>query len=145
MIKLRFPFIIAGFCLAIVGWVIQYVLVPSAAVRYFGIFCIPIGSYIVMTLLVAWNNDNLHTSTQRSVGSALLLALGNSANFVSSNVFITNQEPKYPVGFGVGLALAVVGVATIPLLVLLLRLENKKLRKDGENSSSDDEVHQHTL
>lgn len=132
MMKLRSAFILAGFCLAIVGWVIQYVLVPSAAVRYFGIFCIPIGSYVAMPLLVSWNNDNLHSSTQRSVGTALQLALGNSANFVSSNVFITTQAPKYPVGFGVGLVLAVVGASTIIILILLLHADNKRLRAAGQ-------------
>ncbi len=101
-LKSRAPFILIGCCISIVGWAIQRALAPAGA-RYFGLFCIYSGSSIQMANLTAWLLNNLRGRSERAVAAAILLGFGNSCNFVSSNVFITHEAPKYPTGFTTGL------------------------------------------
>lgn len=63
----------------------------------------------------------------------LLTGFGNCGAFVSGNVFITEQAPRYPVGFGVGLAFGVVGGIAVTVYYLYLRNENR--RRDKMQSS----------
>jgi hypothetical protein len=141
-VKLRWPFVIFGVCFAMTGWAIQLAQVPDPHVRYYGIFAIAIGSYVQMPLLVAWTNDNFRTMSARATGSALLYGFGNSANFISSNVFITKQAPRYPVGFGVGLALNIIGGLGVILLVALLKRANRLLdKKPSAQNLAEEQAH----
>lgn len=57
------------------------------------------------------------------------MGFGNSANFVSSNMFITHEAPYYPTAFAIGTSFAVSGAMATTLLAVLLWLENKKLER----------------
>ncbi len=70
---------------------------------------------------------NLRGKRYQSVGTAVLLGLGNCANFVSSNVFITKQAPHYPVGFGTGLGVTALALPIMAFVIIEFTRHNKKI------------------
>jgi len=80
-----------------------------------------------MPLYIGLLTANLRGKASRSFGTAIQLGLGNCANFVSSNVFITKQAPKYPVGFGTGLGITSLSFPLMCLVMVLFTRHNKKI------------------
>jgi len=129
----RYLFTLFGAVLIVIGWSIELAQVPAAGVRYMGMFFVASGSFIMMSTIVVWLCVNLEKGVKRSVAMGLLTGFGNCGAFVSGNVFITEQAPRYPVGFGVGLAFGVVGGIAVTVYYLYLRNENR--RRDKMQSS----------
>ena len=127
----RYTFCMLGVTLAMIGWTIELAQTKPVGARYFGMFAITAGVYILMPVLVVWNMNNLGTGYRRVIGSAFQIGGGNCAALVSSNVFISKQAPKYPVGFGVGFALNMMAGICCTALFLGLRAENKR-RDQGQ-------------
>ncbi|KAL7905194.1 aldehyde dehydrogenase family domain-containing protein [Trichoderma velutinum] len=111
-LSLRWPFVLTGAIFSLIGWCIQYTQVQPPAVRYFALYIIAFGSFMQFPILIGWLNSNLRGRPQQAVASAVQLGMGNCANFVASNVFITKQAPKYPTGFATG-----VGFATLATVI----------------------------
>jgi hypothetical protein len=68
-------------------------------VRYTGMFFLTAGVYVVMSVTIVWLAFNLRKGYKRSVGLGLLIAIGNCGAFISSNVFLTKETPKFHAGF----------------------------------------------
>lgn len=51
---------------------------------------------------------------------------GNCGTFVSGSVFIHNQAPRYPVGFGVGLAFGILAGCAATVYSVSLGLKNRR-------------------
>ena len=130
-ISFRYPFCMIGVIIAAVGWGIELGQAGTAGVRYFGMFCCTSGAFILMPCLVVWNMNNIGVGWKRAIGTAFQIGGGNTANLIASNVFISSQAPKYPVGFGVGFALNIFAGICCTILFLGLRHENKR-RDRGE-------------
>lgn len=126
----RFLFTLFGSVLIIIGWSVQLAHYLPAGVRYMGMFFVASGAFIMMSITVVWLCVNLGKGVKRSVGMGLLPAFGNCGAFVSGNVFITSQSPKYPVGFGVGLGFAVMAGVASTVYYFGLRAENR--RRDSQ-------------
>ena len=105
---------------------IQLTQVNPPGVRYFAIYLLAVGSFVQQILSVVWLNNNLVGRPQRAVGAALQLGFGNSCNFVVSNIFITEERPKYPTAFKTGMALTVAGGVVGMVYYYLLWAQNKK-------------------
>jgi len=127
----RFPFVLFGISLVMVGWVIQMVYAKthavSAGVRYFSLFAMSSGTFLQMAMTVTWMTNNLRGRASIAVGTAMILGLGNCANFVASNVFIKREAPFYPTGFGTGLGITAAGAVFCLLHFGLLWKSNSKL------------------
>jgi len=123
----RWPFILVAICFSITGWVIHYCQVQPASVRYFAQFLISFGTFVQMPLYIGLLTANLRGRAFLSFGTALQFGLGNCANFVSSNVFITTQAPKYPVGFGTGLGITCFSVPVMLLVLTVFTRHNRKI------------------
>lgn len=136
-VGVRFPFILVGAAISLIGWSIQLAqLTDKPEVRYFGLFMISAGASIQMPLSVVWLNNNLVGRPEKAVAAALQMGFGNSANFVSSNMFITREAPRYPTAFRVGTSFAIIGGLATVLLTVLLSRENKRLdRKEDEGET----------
>lgn len=97
-----------------------------------------------MPLYTGWLTAILCGKAFLSFGTALQFGLGNCANFVSSNVFITTQAPKYPVGFGTGLNItafaAIVQVFTMWLFGRHNEIIDKKAAALGPGEELDDQI-----
>ncbi|KAH7024692.1 major facilitator superfamily domain-containing protein [Microdochium trichocladiopsis] len=125
-LKIRFPFILFGATLCTIGWAIQLSQANPSGVRYFALYFIATGAFIQLPMCVAWLSANLVGRPRKAVAHALQIGFGNSANFVSANVFITTQRPKYPTGFTTGLVITVVGLVAASVLEYTLWTKNKQ-------------------
>jgi hypothetical protein len=69
---------------------------------------------------------------------ALLISVGNWGGIAGSNIYLARQAPKYPVGFGVSLAMAVIAIGVAYILRVSFRRENRKrdalLATEGEDA-----------
>jgi hypothetical protein len=61
----------------------------------------------------------------------MMIGFGNVGGIIASNIFITDQAPAYPVGYGVSLGLAWLCAVGCTVLVFGLMAENRK-RERGE-------------
>ncbi|KFY43665.1 hypothetical protein V494_01870 [Pseudogymnoascus sp. VKM F-4513 (FW-928)] len=138
-LSIRYPFVFFGIALSLVGWAIQLAQVQPPGVRYFALFAIASGAFMQMPILIGWLNGNLRGRPAQAIGAAVQLGIGNCANFISSNVFITEEKPKYPTGFTAGLAITAVGGGVLVVVVLLMAWHNSKLAKAEEQGDVKDE------
>jgi len=143
-LNMRWPFILCGLALQLIGWSIQLAQVNPPGVRYFAQFCIASGTFSQFPLLAGLLASNLRGRASLALGTALQIGLGNCANFVASNVFITEESPRYPTGFGTGLGVTCLGLVstlvTIGVLVRHNRRYDEKVANDGgEEMGVDDQ------
>lgn len=141
----RFPFVLMGILVAMSGWIIQIVYSEthsvSAGARYLSLFLMSGGTFIQMAMTTSWMTNNLRGRASIAVGTAMILGLGNCANFVASNVFFKNEAPYYPTGFRTGLGLTMAGAVICMAFVGILFMHNKKLdKKRREAGGVDDSV-----
>lgn len=73
-----------------------------------------------------------------AVGLAWMICFGNCANIVSSNVFITTQAQKYPVGFTAGLIFTVLGFCLTCLGTIILIWKNRARERRRAQMSEDE-------
>jgi len=104
------------------------------------------GTFPQMPTLMGWLSANLRGHKYLAVGMAWMIGFGNCANFVSSNIFITTERPRYPTGFSVGLGFTVLGFVLTCLACFLCMYKNKQFDKRRENMTdaereTDDEIH----
>ncbi|KAL5342103.1 major facilitator superfamily domain-containing protein [Aspergillus crustosus] len=124
-LQFRFPFIIGAAMLSMIGWAIQLAQAGTPGVRYFALYFIAAGGFVQMPLLVSWLSANTVGRPKKAVAHALQIGFGNSANFVSANVFIKGESPAYPTGFTAGLAVTVIGMVAACVLEFLLWKKNR--------------------
>lgn len=94
-----------------------------------------------MPMMVVWLNNNLHGRSEKAVAAAIQLGFGNSVNFVSSNVFIATEAPRYKTGFLTGIVLVVCGGFFAVAFAGMLWNENRKadkLEAEGKDAGLED-------
>jgi hypothetical protein len=69
---------------------------------------------------------------KRSVATAMQIGIGNCGGLVASNVFITSQAPKYPVGYGVSLGMILMCGILCTVFFFSLIAENKRRNGGGK-------------
>jgi hypothetical protein len=94
----RSQFLAPAIVCSMAGWIIHY-LQLSYHVRHMARFLISLGTFIQMSLYIGWLTAKLRGAKELGVGAAMLFGVGNCANFVSSNIFIATEAPRYPTGF----------------------------------------------
>lgn len=128
-VNFRAPFVLASICCQLIGWAIMvaYISAPVApGVRYAALFFMSIGTFPQMPLLMTWLSNNLRGRKYLAVGMAWQVGFGNCANFVSSNVFIAGQAPRYRTGFANGLGWTVAGFTLVCFTTILLVVKNRR-------------------
>jgi hypothetical protein len=129
----RWPFVLVAIVTSVIGWTIHYNQVQPASVRYFVQFLISFGTFVQMPLYMNLLASNLRGRAYQSFGMVLQFGLGNCANFVSSNVFIAKQAPRYPVGFGTGLGITCLAFPLMLFTMAIFMRHNKKI--DGKRAA----------
>ena len=123
----RYSFTMLGVLVGTIGYVILLAQEKvSVSVRYFAVYMITIGGYITQPLILGWLSNNMGGHYKRSIATAILVSVGNTSGFLSSNVFIARQAPTYLVGYGVGLGMLWLTGTCCTVFVFGLWLENRK-------------------
>ena len=136
----RLAWNMGSLAVALAGWSIQLSYPAAPGVRYFATYLMAGGGFPQFPLLGGCLASNLRGRGYIAVGMALQAGLGNSANFVASNVFITKEAPKYPTGFTAGTAIMAIGIVSSAFTWYVFAMHNKRLeqrRNAGEISQED--------
>ncbi|KAJ7282872.1 MFS general substrate transporter [Mycena rebaudengoi] len=125
----RSPFIYAGLTMCLFGFSINISNAPSG-VKYFGTFFCVAGSYAAFPGIVAWLGNNLSGQYKRGVGMALQIGIGNFSGAIASNIYRTQDKPRFLVGHGCELMFVGMGFICVPLTVFIYKRINH--RRDEE-------------
>ena len=123
----RYSFIMLGVLTGTIGFIVllaQAHVTPG--VRYMAIFFVAGAGHIVQPLVVSWLANNLGGHYKRSVGLAFQIGFGNLEGIVGSNIFISNQAPRYPVGYGVSLGLLLFSGLVASVFTVGVTWENRR-------------------
>ncbi|KAF4472259.1 transporter [Fusarium albosuccineum] len=128
----RFGFILLGCALTTLGYgvLLAGAHVPAGAC-YMALYFVTCGCWLAQPITVVWLNNNLGGHYKRGIGAAIQLSIGNCSGFVASNIFISSQQPRYPLGFGVGLGFVWLCVFAACAFDMWIQRENK-LRDAGK-------------
>ncbi|KAL2057966.1 hypothetical protein ABVK25_001583 [Lepraria finkii] len=118
---------------------IGYILlatVKTVGVRYFGTFLAASGIFPSIANILPWVTNNQGSDSRRGAGIMLLNLIGQCGPLLGTNVFPTNESPRYIKGMAISAAFTFfTGVLAFGLRCLLV-YENKKLdQKYGSNDN----------
>ena len=131
----RYAFAMLGVVIASVGYIILLAQGSvSVSVRYFAVYLVMAGGYTTQPITLVWLSNNMGGHYKRSINAAMQIGFGNCGGIIASNIYLTDQRPRYPVGYGVSLALIWMCGLACTVLVIGLRHENKK-RERGERDA----------
>ncbi|KAJ7141373.1 MFS general substrate transporter [Mycena epipterygia] len=128
-IGVRFPFIIAGFVFNLIGFSINISNAPSG-VKYFGTFFCVTGAYAAVPGVVAWLGNNLSGQYKRGVGMAFQIGIGHFGGAFASNMYRTQDKPRFLVGHGCELLFVAIGLISTAVATLVSHRIN--LRRDEQ-------------
>lgn len=131
----RYAFAMLGVVIASIGYIVLLAQESvSVGARYFAVYLVMAGGYITQPITLVWLSNNMGGHYKRSINAAMQIGFGNLGGIVASNIYITKQEPRYPVGYGVSLALLWLCGTACTVLAVGLKLENQK-RERGERDA----------
>ncbi|KAH6876325.1 major facilitator superfamily domain-containing protein [Thelonectria olida] len=116
--------------LAVCGFVImmvssRYPELPG--VTLLGVFFATAGLYPISPAVTAWIALNCAGSMKRAVGIGAMISFSQLGGIVGSNIYIAEQSPTYPVGFGISLGMLVAfGVIWPVIYYYILKRINAK-------------------
>jgi hypothetical protein len=128
----RYLFCILGFCTIGVGLIVEITQPPAPGVRYMGLFFMTAGAYLVMPLSVVWIAINVGKGYKRSIALGAIVCFGNVGSFISTNVFLKREEPRFHTGFSTNLGLCCMGMVAATVLFGGMYTENR--RRDAKQS-----------
>ena len=88
-----------------------------------------LGLYPISTLAVTWVTNNLAPDSKRAIGMPFAYSIANLSNLVSSQLYPSQQGPRYVQGNAVSAGLTVVAAFLYGSCWLLLRRRNTKKAK----------------
>ncbi|KAJ6594307.1 MFS general substrate transporter [Mycena capillaripes] len=127
--KIRSPFIFAGFMFNLIGFSINISNAPSG-VKYFGTFFCVTGAYAAVPGVIAWLGNNLSGQYKRGVGMAFQIGIGHFGGAFASNMYRTQDKPRFRVGHGCEIMFVSIGLISVALTAFISRRVNH--RRDEE-------------
>lgn len=101
---------------------------PSArpGISYLGTFFAAGGIYPATALALSWPAINVSGQTKRAVANAMQISVGNCGAVLGTQLYRSNDGPRYILGHSFALAYLVANIAVSVILYWILRRENKK-------------------
>jgi MFS family permease len=98
----------------------------NAVAGYIAMFILACGVYSISTLLVTWIATSLSNDTKRSVALPVFYSIGNLSGLVSSQLYPSQQGPRYVMGNAISAGLEFVAALLFISVWLLLRRRNQQ-------------------
>lgn len=127
-IQMRFPFLMAGFTLALIGNLMASKIQDNKLAQYIGIIIYGTGIYSTIPLSICWVGWNLKTHRERIVGFPYMIGFGNIAGVAGTFGFPRSSGPRYVFGYSLGLGTICLGMIITTLYHLGCRAANKGQR-----------------
>jgi len=126
----RMPFIVGPQILVVTAFSILFAkaaeIADNIVLCYFAVCLACFGMYPILPGVNAWNISNLAGSTKRAIGIGYLICAGNIGGLIGSYIYIADEKPKYPTGYGCSFAFASAGIVACFALEFLLWTANKR-------------------
>lgn len=114
------------FAISTVGWIILLVVEHNVHAKYFATFCIVIGGYCAIPLIMAWTSNNCGSQSQRATALGLLNSVGQCLSILAAFLFPAEEGPRWKKGFGVNLAFSCLAICLALGMSLHYRRENRR-------------------
>jgi MFS family permease len=123
--RMRGPFMIAFFCVGMIGFLIL-ILASEAKTKYIGCFFVASGIYPSVPQGIAWLSNNIGGSLKRSIGIAMFVMFSNFAAMTSGFVYLPRFGPSFRTGHLVLLSTTAMSCALAIWMTLYLGRENRR-------------------
>ncbi|KAK8856705.1 tartrate transporter [Apiospora arundinis] len=141
-LRIRFPFIMLGFTLTFIGFIIYASITDVQAqiqVAYFATFMMVWGTSAPSVLLSTWYNNNIAHEGRRVVLTSVGVPLANVMGLVSSNIFLAKEKPKYETALITTAVFGATGATVAGLLGTYMIFDNhRRNRKAGVKTTARD-------
>ena len=126
--RIRFPFILLGFLLTFVGFIIYATIdvKEQLHVAYFACFMMTWGTSAPSVLLSTWYNNNIAHEGRRIALTSLGVPLANLMGLVSSNIFRNRDAPRYIPALITTAAFGAAGAGITLLLGAYMMFDNRR-------------------
>ncbi|KIM19542.1 hypothetical protein M408DRAFT_334360 [Serendipita vermifera MAFF 305830] len=124
--KSRGLFVALVFAISSVGWILLLTVVGNQRARYFATFCVVIGGYAAIPLIMAWVSNNCPSQSQRATNLGMLNSIGQCLSILAAFIFPTPEGPTWRKGFGVNLAFNLLAIIIALSLTAYFRMENRR-------------------
>jgi len=98
----------------------------SGGVKYFGTFFCVAGSYAAFPGVVAWLGNNLAGQYKRGIGMAVHIGIGNFSGAIASNIYRTQDKPRFIIGHGCELMFVGIGLICVPSAIIIYSRINRQ-------------------
>ncbi|KAK2053051.1 major facilitator superfamily transporter [Colletotrichum caudatum] len=122
-------FIMGSSTFAAVGYIILLANgdpTGKPGVSYLGTFFAAGGIYPATALVLSWPAINVSGQTKRAVGNAMQITIGNLGAVLGTQLYRSNDGPRYFVGHSLALAYLLANVAVCGILYVVLKRENTR-------------------
>ncbi|CAF1233669.1 unnamed protein product [Adineta steineri] len=133
----RAIFIMFWLIIAITGFIIL-IASQNLNVKYFAVFLATGGISPCIAICVTFISCNISPHTKRATALAFMISVGNCGGVISGQIYRSQDGPRFILGHAINLGFCVLGLVSVIILFISLRLEN--LRRDriyGVVSGSD--------
>ncbi|CAG8531233.1 3535_t:CDS:2 [Scutellospora calospora] len=121
----RGPYLICSSLIAIVGYVLLVIPTSSIAIKYIGLCFVCMGLFSFIPVSIIWLANNLAGNLKRAVGSAIMIASGNAAGVVGSQLYQPQDAPAYKFGHITAILLLLFTIILTIVQYCLLNRANK--------------------
>ncbi|PYI07341.1 MFS general substrate transporter [Aspergillus sclerotiicarbonarius CBS 121057] len=140
--RLRAPFIVLGFLLTFIGFMIYAAITDveqQIHVAYFATFMMTWGTSAPSVLLSTWYNNNIADENKRVLLTSIGVPLANLMGLVASNVFQEKDKPKYLPALVTVAAFGGVGAILAAMLGVYMMMDNRRRdRREGVKMRAQD-------
>ncbi|CAG8929625.1 unnamed protein product [Penicillium salamii] len=131
---IRVPFILFGDLLIIIGLAIMLTMHGAShfSAEYLGICFITMGAFTSGAVIICWAMMNMHGHKERSIGSGVVIGIGNAGGIVAVFCFTSDDAPLYKRGYWILMGVTLAGLAsTLAYLLVVLRERRHQLQVEG--------------
>lgn len=131
----RFGFIIFGICVCTIGLIVLMAQTNvSVAGKYTALYITMSGGYIAQPVIIVWLANNMAGHYKRSVNAAMQIGFGNIGGIIASNIFPSDEAPRFITGYGVNVGLIWMAAIAATVLLMMMKTENDK-RNQGKRDA----------
>ncbi|CAF1199107.1 unnamed protein product [Adineta steineri] len=121
----RAIFIMFWLIVVIIGFIIL-IASQNLNVKYFALFLTVGGISPCIAICITFLSCNISPHTKRATASAFMLSVGNSGGAISGQIYRSQDGPRFILGHAINLGFCVLGLISVIILFISLRLENRR-------------------